>query len=138
MRRIAPSLAPISILLGAAALRLWGVRHGLPYAYNVDERAHYVPQALDVARGDLNPSYFINTPAFTYLLGIVYFAAFGSAAPRRFATDPESVLLIARLLSAALGVASVAATLAAGRAWFDRRTGLLAPGVMAVAFLPVF
>jgi MFS family permease len=137
-RRIRPLLAPGAILVGAVAVRLWGLRHGLPYAYNVDERAHYVPQALDVAQGDLDPNYFINPPAFTYLLGLVYRIEYGAGAERRFATDPESVLLTARLLSATLGAASVAATFAAGRAWFDRRTGLLAAAVMAVAFLPVF
>jgi hypothetical protein len=138
LRRLAPALAAAAILLVAAAVRLWGIRHGLPYAYDVDERAHYVPQALAAAGGDLNPDYFINPPAFTYLLGAVYRVAFGADAQRRFATDPAGVLLTARLLSAALGVGSVAATLAAGRTWFDRRTGLLAAAVMAVAFLPAF
>ena len=36
------------------------------------------------------------------------------------------------------GVGTVAATYAAGRAWFDRRAGLVAAAIMAVAFLPVF
>ena len=36
------------------------------------------------------------------------------------------------------GVGAVAATYAAGREWFDRRAGLVAAAIMAVAFLPVF
>ena len=38
----------------------------------------------------------------------------------------------------AFGVATVAATFAAGRAWFGRTAGLVAAALMAVAFLPVF
>ena len=62
------------ILLVAAGLRLWSVNQGLPYAYNLDERAHFVPHAVAMTGGDLNPGYFINPPALTYLL-----AAFLSA-----------------------------------------------------------
>ena len=31
-------------LAGGLGLRLWGVRQGLPYAYNADEADHFVPQ----------------------------------------------------------------------------------------------
>ena len=31
---------------GGLALRLWGVRQGLPYAYNTDEADHFVPHAV--------------------------------------------------------------------------------------------
>ena len=49
-------------------LRFWSLGHGLPYAYNLDERAHFVPHAVAMTSGDLNPGYFINPPALTYLL----------------------------------------------------------------------
>ena len=50
-------------------LRLWGVRQGLPFVYNIDEADHFVPRAVgDVRRHDLNPHYFANPPAFTYVL----------------------------------------------------------------------
>src|SRR3954454_2159944 len=55
-----------------------------------------------------------------------------------FATDPGAVFLAARVVAVAFGVGAVAATYAAGREWFDRRAGLVAAAIMAVAFLPVF
>src|SRR6185436_5141638 len=36
-------VALAGILAVALALRLWGVAQGLPYAYNADENAHFVP-----------------------------------------------------------------------------------------------
>ena len=63
-----PALLLGLILLVAAGLRLWSLNHGLPYAYNLDERAHFVPHAVAMTGGDLNPGYFINPPALTYLL----------------------------------------------------------------------
>src|SRR4051812_6003211 len=89
--------------------------------------------------GDLNPGYFINPPAFTYAIAAwLSLLHPGADVQQWFADDPGRVFLDARLLSLLLGVGGVAATYAAGRAWFDRATGLLAAGVMAVACLPVF
>ncbi|HTD10418.1 MAG TPA: hypothetical protein VK680_16155, partial [Solirubrobacteraceae bacterium] len=52
-----------AVLLGGLGLRLWGVRQGLPYAYNADEADHFVPHALKMfAQGTLNPHYFANPP----------------------------------------------------------------------------
>src|SRR5215210_4408572 len=56
------------ILLVAFGLRVWSLGHGLPYSYNLDERAHFVPHAVAMTGGDLNPGYFINPPLLTYLL----------------------------------------------------------------------
>ncbi len=61
------------VLLGGLGLRLWGVRQGLPYAYNVDEAEHFVPHAVEMfQKGTLNPHYFANPPAFTYLLHFLF------------------------------------------------------------------
>jgi hypothetical protein len=43
------------VLAGGLGLRLWGVRQGLPYAYNVDEADHFVPYALKMFGHSLNP-----------------------------------------------------------------------------------
>ena len=32
------------ILLGALVLRLWSLKHGLPFVYNTDEEQHFVPR----------------------------------------------------------------------------------------------
>ena len=58
-----------AVLLAGLGLRLWGVRQGLPYAYNSDEADHFVVHAITMfEQGTLNPHYFANPPAFTYLL----------------------------------------------------------------------
>lgn len=122
----------------AAGLRLWSLNHGLPYAYNLDERAHFVPHAVAMTGGDLNPGYFINPPALTYLFA-AYLSVIGlGGVDQWFADDPGAVFLAARVVAVAFGVGAVAATYAAGREWFDRRAGLVAAAIMAVAFLPVF
>ncbi len=127
------------ILLAAAGLRLWSIRQGLPYAYNLDERAHFVPKAVAMTGGDLNPGYFINPPAYTYMvatwLGLLHL---GGDVQQLYADHPGQVFLAARVLSVLFGVGAVAAVYGAGRAWFDRRVGLLAAALIAVAFLPVF
>jgi hypothetical protein len=126
------------ILLAAAALRLWSIDHGLPYSYNLDERAHFVPHAVAMTGGDLNPGYFINPPLLTYLLAGYLSVLHLGGIEDWFAHDPTAVFVAARVVSVAFGVATVAATYAAGRAWFGRTAGLVAAALIAVAFLPVF
>jgi len=150
MRRLAPqysmrrpdrtTLALAGVLLGALALRVWGIRNGLPFSYNVDEERHFVPVAVRFFADGLNPGYFLNPPGYTELLYVVYAVWFrgGDAVARAYATDPSELLLIARVAAALLGVAAVwLLHLTAARLW-DRRVGLLAAALAAVAFLPVF
>ena len=128
------------VLAVALALRLWGIKQGLPYAYNIDENAHFVPKAIGLFGHGGDPHYFVNPPAFTYLLHAVFAVRFGGADAvfRAFATDPTSVWVVARLAVAALGTAAVGLVYLAGARLMDRRVGLLAAALMAVAFLPVF
>jgi hypothetical protein len=127
-------------MLGTLALRLWGIKQGLPYSYNVDEATHFVPRAVAFFGHDLNPRYFLNPPGYSYLLHIVFELWFGSAdaVNRAYATDPTSLFVVARVVAAVLGTLSVwLVYLAAGR-FFNRTIGLLAAAIMSVAFLPVF
>jgi len=133
-----PALVLALILLVAAGLRLWSINHGLPYAYNLDERAHFVPHAVAMTGGDLNPGYFINPPALTYLLAAWLSVIHLGGVEQWFADDPGAVILWSRVIAVGFGVGAVAATYGAGREWFDRRAGLVAAAIMAVAFLPVF
>ena len=71
-----PALA--LLLAGAFLLRVWGIKQGLPYSYNSDEQAHFVPRAIAFFWHDLNPHYFLNPPAYSYLLHIVFELWFGS------------------------------------------------------------
>jgi len=134
------TLALAGVLLGALALRLWGIRHGLPFSYNIDEERHFVPVAVRFFADGLNPGYFLNPPGFTELLYAVYGVWFrgGDAVARAFASDPSELLTIARVTVALLGTAVVWLLHLAGARFFDRAVGLLAAALAAVAFLPVF
>jgi hypothetical protein len=132
-------LAVGALLVGAVVLRLWGVRHGLPYVYNADENAHFVPRAIGMFGHSLNPEYFINPPAFTYLLHAAFWVRWGGrdAVGNAFAADPAAAYTIARVLAGLLGAAAAGLLVWAGARLFDRRVGLLAGALLAVAFLPV-
>jgi hypothetical protein len=137
---------PLGIVLGVAfGLRLWGIGQGLPYVYDVDEYGHFVPEAVRMFGHGLNPHYFVNPPALTYFLHVVFgvwFGVLGSARhvsiAREFALHPDRFFLVARVTVALLGTASVWLLYLVGARLFNRATGLLASAVMAVAFLPVF
>jgi len=132
-------LAAAGIVAGALALRLWGLGHGLPYVYNADENAHFVPRAIGMFGHSYNPNYFVNPPAYTYLLHVVFDLRFGGRAGvgEAMATDRTSVFELARLVSALLGALAVALLTWAGRRLDGGAVGLIAGALLAVAFLPV-
>jgi hypothetical protein len=132
-------LGAAGIVAGALALRLWGLGHGLPYVYNADENAHFVPRAIGMFGHSYNPNYFVNPPAYTYLLHIVFDLRFGGRAGvgEAMATDRTSVFELARLVSALLGALAVALLTWAGRRLDGGAVGLIAGALLAVAFLPV-
>jgi Dolichyl-phosphate-mannose-protein mannosyltransferase len=134
------ALAIGAVLVLALGLRVWGVDHGLPYAYNADENAHFVTRAIGLFGHDWNPNYYVNPPAYTYLVHILLGAWYGGRAgvSNAFATDPTGIWLLSRVLAAVLGTIAVWLLYLAGSRLLDRRVGLLAAGILAVAFLPVF
>src|SRR5438270_6100565 len=96
--------ALVVLLAGTLLLRLWGIKQGLPYSYNVDEATHFVPRAVAFFGHDLNPHYFLNPPGYSYLLHIVFELWFGSGNRllRTYASDPTGVYMVARVVAAAL------------------------------------
>jgi hypothetical protein len=129
------------VLGGGLGLRLWGARQGLPYVYNLDEADHFVPHAVKMFQdGSLNPHYFANPPAFTYLLHFLFALSYGGAhgVEHALAGDPTSVYTLARVTAAVLGTVSLWLLYLTGARLFNRAVGLLAAAVEAVAFLPVF
>ncbi len=127
------------VLLVALGLRLWGIGEGLPYVYNIDEAGHFVPKAVKMFSEGLNPHYFVNPPALTYVLHLVFDVWFGGAhgVRREYELHPGEVFLVARVAVALLGTAAVWMLYLLGARLFDRRVGLLAAAIEAVAFLPV-
>ncbi len=129
------------VLLGGLWLRLWGVRQGLPYVFNVDEYEHFVPVAVEMfAKGTLNPHYFANPPALTYLLHLLFELSYGGAggAVRDLALHPSEVYTLARVTVAVLGTIALWLLYLTGARLLGRIAGLLAAAIEAVAFLPVF
>ncbi len=137
-RWVWPGLAVV--LLGGLGLRLWGVAQGLPYVYNSDEGDHFVPRAVAMFGHDLNPHYFANPPAFTYLLHYLFAIAYGGKTGVRlaYALNPQEVYTLARVAAALLGTLALWLLYATGARLFGRAVGLLAAAIEAVAFLPVF
>ena len=129
-----------AVLLLAFGLRIWGIGHGLPYAYNADENAHFVTRAIGLFGHDWDPNYYVNPPAYTYLVHLALGLWFGGRAgvSNTFAGDPTEIWLISRTLAALLGTLAVWLLYLAGSRLVDRRVGLLSAGIFAVAFLPVF
>src|SRR3979490_2112265 len=113
-----PALA--LLLIVTFLLRLWGIKQGLPYSYNVDEATHFVPRAVAFFGHDLNPRYFLNPPAYSYLLHIVFELWFGGSdgVQKAYATDPTAVYVVARVVAAVLGTVAVWLTYLAGARFF--------------------
>ena len=130
-----------AILVVALGLRVWSLRHGLPFVFNVDEEQHFVSKAARFfSGGDLDPGYFENPPGLTYLLWAAFAVRYAGENVRSlFHNDPGGVYLTGRLVVAVLGTAVVAATYSLGsRLAHHRHAGLVAAGLMAVGFIPVW
>jgi 4-amino-4-deoxy-L-arabinose transferase-like glycosyltransferase len=141
--RIEPwMLALAGILLLALALRLWGIKYGLPFGYQIDEERVYVRKAVRMLdAGSLNPHYMHNPPLLTYVLGAIFAVLHGGSEAHRLigdVPDRSGLFLTARVVTALIGTLAVGLIFVAARRFFDRRIGLVAALLMAVAFLPVF
>ena len=126
----------------ASALRLWGVAQGLPYAYNTDEADHFVPHAVAMfQQHSLNPHYFANPPAFTYVLHFLFALAYGGGRGVRARTSRMHPARCTRSRASPRRCSATVALwllYATGARLFGRGVGLLAAAIEAVAFLPVF
>jgi len=110
----------VAVLLVAAALRLIAFGEAPPGLYH--DEAYHGLDVLDVLTGHLSLYFPANNgrePLFIYLIGL----AVGLLGKSPFAL---------RLAAFPIGILTVAATMAMGRALFSRRVGLLASAVLAV------
>lgn len=135
-----PGVAAVAgvVVLGLV-LRLWGIRTGLPVAYNLDERSHFVPRAVAFfADGSLNPSYQLNPSGLIEWIAAALTLAHRSRSGvvDAWQQDPGAVWLVARVAAALLASSAIALLAVAGSRLFDRRVGISAAALLATAFLP--
>src|SRR3982751_390242 len=97
------------LLAFAFGLRIWGIDHGLPYAYNADENAHFVTRAIGMFGHGWDPQYYVNPPAYTYLAHLLLGAWYGgrSGVSSAFAADPTQIWVLTRTLAAVLGTIAI-------------------------------
>src|SRR3954452_17512155 len=91
--------ALLGLFAAALVLRLIGLRTGLPYVYNADENSHFVPRAVGMFGHGLNPHYFVNPPAYTYVVHGLYALRYGldpAGVGAAYAADPTGPFMIAR------------------------------------------
>ncbi len=135
------------VVVLALALRLAGVRFGLPAVYNPDESA-IMSRALAFAKGDLNPHNFLYPTLYFYVLfawvGGYFVLAWAlgwvqslPAFQASFFTDPSGIYLAGRLLSVACGVITVAIVWRLARRLFGVRAAAAAASFLAVAPIAV-
>ena len=132
-------------MAGALALRLVALDHGLPYVFNPDEALHFTDRAVAMFGHGLDPHYFQNPSAFTYLAHLALRLRFTAGWPlgsdhdlvAGFASDPTDAFLTTRALAVVLCLAGVVAVYDVGRRLWDPAAGVAAAAVLAFAFLPV-
>src|SRR6188768_3341533 len=137
----------VVIFLLALALRIYGLRYGLPAVYNPDEVA-IMSRALAFGKWDFNPHNFLYPSFYFYALfaweGLTALlavatrsvASFG-AFQREFFVDPTRVFVAGRILTALLGAGTVVATGILGTRVAGRFAGVLGALLLAVAPLHV-
>jgi 4-amino-4-deoxy-L-arabinose transferase-like glycosyltransferase len=135
--------AVLGIMVLSLGLECWAVTHDLPYP-GVDEPVFVKPAVHMASTGDLDPHWFGHPGSTTiYPLGGIYHAwdtvAHGgpvfSADPslaHRFATDPGTFYLIARLWSIAFAVGAIPLIFLLGRRCFSTGVGLAGAALWAV------
>ena len=143
----ARKLLPL-ILLVAAAVRVWGLGFGLPYAGSrVDETAVAGP-AVQFLSGTLRPPNFMYPTGLLYAVAILYVVWFAINRPfgtyaslAAFAESRRQSLApffyLSRGLSAAMGTLTVWWVFAIARRVFDKTIAIVATLFLALAYLHV-
>jgi 4-amino-4-deoxy-L-arabinose transferase-like glycosyltransferase len=129
-------LALALILFTAAALRLYHVGSGIPYAIGIDEPELLVRAVRMMQSGDFNPHFFDYPSLPIYLHMLIAIARFlAGAITHEFRSlaqaDFTDFLLWSRVFTAVLGVATVHVTYRIGLHW-GRRQALLAAALLAI------
>ena len=121
-----PWLALAALLTGAAAVRLVGVRYGLPFPLLNPDEENVVPRAWRMSHGGgLDPDWFDYPTLLMYTL-----------APFQHWSD-EPDYLVARLVLVGLGLAGIAAAWWLGGRAYGLMAGFVAAAATAVATVHV-
>jgi 4-amino-4-deoxy-L-arabinose transferase-like glycosyltransferase len=149
MRRALRVDAATAVVLGLTvlglALRVWGIQHGLPHPTSRPDEREVLDHTAQFATGDFNPRWFIYPPFYfhvTWLWDEAVLAVWRLWRPRAgyfelLRTNLAPLLLGGRLLTAALGAATVPVTWAIGRRLGGTALGLVATTLVAVCYLLV-
>lgn len=121
-----------AVILGALALRLYGIGWGLPdvlhnYSYHPDEFLA-VGAAASIIQTAL-PRFYNYPSLYLYISALVIFIAAWTG----LAATTAATFLCARLVTAAMGIGTVAITYWAGRVIFGGSAGLIAAVVLCIA-----
>lgn len=136
------------LVLLALALRLWGLKFGLPVVYARPDELLLIGVVVGFFRGDPNPHFFEYPTLYLYALAGVYCLFYGRALlagwvrdslgfAASFKSNFVPFFLAARAAAAVLGAGTVGLVHAIAAPLFGASTGLLAALFMAVAFLHV-
>jgi len=144
-------VTPLLVAAAAAALRLWGIRWGLPdethlFSYHPDE-FHSLRGALSLAAGDPNPHFLNYGSLYLYLVAIAclwHESVSGSgdllaAILRADEAHREMAawVLDARLVTVLCAVATIVVVFLTARRLYGLKGGLLAGALIALAPLHV-
>lgn len=145
-RRLKLALGLLALTLAAAALRLYGIRWGLPhpgryYPYHPDESVViYAITQLGPFRGDFLPTFYNYGSLYLLLcrVAIDFAAGYGflNATPKSMPVwiyDFAKMILIGRLVAVILAVGTVVLTALTARRLYGARAGWLAGLFLAVA-----
>ena len=147
-----PALILLGIVVVGFYLRVKNNDYGLPYVYNYDEATHFTNRAVSFFSGDLDPGYYQNPSALTYIIfgvlkigyGILGIGLDQPTVSQQFAFDPSPIWDTARTTTAIIAMTGVVAIWLVGRSLWrddrgrpDDRIALVAAAVLAFAFLSV-
>lgn len=134
--RAGDAFAAAAIVLVAAAMRVWNIDSGIPYAVGVDEPEIMERAVRMMKTMDFNPHFF-DWPTLTiYVEFVVSCLAFLAGSMRGLWSNLDQVTAanfyeVGRLVGAAFGTGTILVTYFAARRW-GAKTALLAAGLMAV------
>lgn len=139
----------IGIVLTGLALRLIGISFGFPSLYDPDEAVFVITGLRMLHDHTLNPGWFGHPGSTTiYVIAVIELIVIGigslsgifpseQAFGQAVYTNPAIVFLPARLFIVLCGLACIALTYVIGKRLFDRRVGLTAALLLAIAPLHI-